>query len=432
MRVNQRIKNAFFTLLGAGAGTQLMLLVFAPLLTRLYLPEDFGAYGLAIAICASLAAVSGGRLEFAIPTSGTENQAAQLFVLTVLLASISLGCVGLLGIASTYLYPDNPIASLVGGNIAAWIALGAFAITVTQATTFWLMWHKNYEVLARVRWLQCFGQSVSQGLGGALGLDGLGLLVGHTIGQLTGVACAFILASSYPFRHAIRQVLPHFRRLVVQYKNYPMTLGPATVANLLVQHMPVVLIGAIYGLSSAGIYAIAQRVCGGPLVLIGQAVGQLYIAEMPRFMEVAPLDVYSNYTKLVRVLLGLALLIFIFLVSLAPHGAVFLFGGQWVQLGSLIQILAACFVLEFAATPVSMTLNFIGYRGQQLRWDVSRLAGVLGVFLIGFYYELEFQQTMIILAAVLSISYVCLFVVMAHSLRSWGKRKSTSALRDCD
>lgn len=422
MQVSRRIKSAFFTLLGAGAGTQLFLFAIAPLLTRLYAPEEFGGYGLAIAVCASLAAVSGGRMEFAIPSSDTEQRAKQLFVMTLLLACLSLGFVGLLVITSTYLNGNNPLIQLVGEDIAVLIPLGAFSIAALQATTFWLLWHKNYKLLARIRWMQCVSQSVVQGLGGVLGFGAWGLLIGHTIGQFAGVLGALRSPLIRPNRQMIRHTLLRLRRLVGIYKSYPITLGPATVANLLAQHLPVVLIGWIYGLSAAGIYAIAQRVCGAPLVLVGQAVSQLYVAEMPCLMQIAPQNAYLTYKKVVRTLLVIALVLCIALVVLAPYGAVLLFGESWGELGRLIQILATCFVLDFAVTPVSLTLNLLGRRGQQLRWDASRLAGVLAVFSIGFVYELEFLHSMVLLSLVLAASNVYLLFAMSSALRSWEAR----------
>jgi len=64
-------KNAFVrsvsVLVGGTAGAQILLVLAAPLLTRLYTPEDFGLLAVYASLLALIGVISSLRYELAIP-----------------------------------------------------------------------------------------------------------------------------------------------------------------------------------------------------------------------------------------------------------------------------------------------------------------------------------------------------------------------------
>jgi len=69
---------ATLTLLAGGALAQALPLLLGPLLTRLYSPQDFGAFHLFAAVATNLAVVACGRYEFALPLARAANEATAL------------------------------------------------------------------------------------------------------------------------------------------------------------------------------------------------------------------------------------------------------------------------------------------------------------------------------------------------------------------
>ena len=65
-----------------GALAQALPLLLGPWLTRLYRPEDFGAYHLFAALAANLAVVACARYEFALPLARDDGEATALRRLT--------------------------------------------------------------------------------------------------------------------------------------------------------------------------------------------------------------------------------------------------------------------------------------------------------------------------------------------------------------
>jgi len=71
--------------LGAGvAFGQMLVVLVSPVLSRLYTPEQFGAYALVVAIAALVTVVSTGRLELAVPVARSNRDARDALLLGLL------------------------------------------------------------------------------------------------------------------------------------------------------------------------------------------------------------------------------------------------------------------------------------------------------------------------------------------------------------
>ncbi len=71
-------------LLGGAAVGQVLLLLASPVVSRIYTPEDFGAFGVYLSLVAFFAAIASLRLELAIPLQKLREEA------DALLASMTL------------------------------------------------------------------------------------------------------------------------------------------------------------------------------------------------------------------------------------------------------------------------------------------------------------------------------------------------------
>jgi len=87
---------AVLTLVAGGALAQALPLLLGPWLTRLYAPEQFGAYHVFAAVAANLAVIACARYEFALPLVGDEAsaQALRALCLRVLAGVTGLAALG--------------------------------------------------------------------------------------------------------------------------------------------------------------------------------------------------------------------------------------------------------------------------------------------------------------------------------------------------
>src|SRR4249919_1247475 len=103
-RGGEGLMKAVLTLVAGGALAQALPLLLGPWLTRLYTPEQFGAYHVFAAVAANLAVIACARYEFALPLVGDEQGAHALRAL----------CVRVLLVVTALSVP----------GAAAWLALG--------------------------------------------------------------------------------------------------------------------------------------------------------------------------------------------------------------------------------------------------------------------------------------------------------------------
>ena len=116
------------TLLTGTGLAQLIALAAAPLLSRLYTPEDFGVFALYLSVVSLLAILATGRYELAIVLPEDDDDARHLLALALLISLVvsaaSLGLVLLFGLPLlNYLAPAF-MAQRVGGFTLTWLILG--------------------------------------------------------------------------------------------------------------------------------------------------------------------------------------------------------------------------------------------------------------------------------------------------------------------
>lgn len=398
------LQQPFLKLLGAGFFPQLLLLALAPLLTRLFSPENFGIYGLFVALAATIAALSGGRLEFAILSANSAREAGAL-LLTALVVAAPIGLLltgGLVAIArSGFSAHLGPVIAL--NTYLLWLPLAALSIVVFQVLHYWALWQKNYVTVSYSRWVQGISVGGLQLVAGLSALGAMGLIFSHTLSQALGAAIVLLRSWRYLCTSLRGLCLQECIRLLYSNRRYPLLMTPATLFNMLAQHMPVFLTGAMYGIGAAGFLAIAQRICGAPLALVASAIGQVYSAEAPKLITSAPGKLAAAFKTLLRNMFLLGAVLLALIVTFAPVAVSSAFGNEWHDAGVLMQIMAVVYVLDFVTTPFSLTLAFTKNYVEQLYWDIARVALIVMAFGIGNIYDFSFFET----AALLSVALAC-------------------------
>ncbi len=80
------LKQGVVTLVGAATIGQAIVVISAPMITRLYSPTDVGSYSVASAVLSVLVVVTCLRYEWAIPLPESDVAAANVLVLCILVA----------------------------------------------------------------------------------------------------------------------------------------------------------------------------------------------------------------------------------------------------------------------------------------------------------------------------------------------------------
>jgi O-antigen/teichoic acid export membrane protein len=148
-------------------------------------------------------------------------------------------------------------------------------------------------------------------------------------------------------------------KAAIKYKSTVKYVLPTAVIDVLTLQLPILMIAAMWGASSAGQFSLAWRVLILPASILGTAIGQVFFQ---RFSIAWP-DSKLAWTLVVRTwkflaLVGiLPLLIIIFfgqeLFSLA-------FGSTWTESGKIASVLAPMMFASLLHSPTSTSYIVLG------------------------------------------------------------------------
>lgn len=403
--------------------SQLLLVLISPLLTRLYTPEDFGVLSV-YSSCLSVLLVVGSLLyELAIPLPSSDGEAANLLALSLtVVTGSSLLSGGLL--------------LLFGEALAAWtqtpgllpllwlLPLSLFGAGAYQAFNMWATRRKSFGAVAKTRMRQSVGAAVTQvGLGAALP-GPTGLLAGDAVSRMVG-SSTLARGALKESREALGQVSwAGMRAMAKRYRRFPLLSTWPTLMNAVLLQVPAFLLTSTYGAHVVGWYALAQRVLGMPLYIIGTAVSQAYMGEAARLAQEDRSLVTGLFWKTIKnlALIGLPLLLLI--AWAAPWCFALVFGEEWRESGTYIRALAVLFFLQLLSIPVSNNLMIFERQDLHLLREVIRGAMMAAAVMIDLFLHLQPLTAVLLLSATGSVGY------LVHLFLSW--RAMRTALGDLE
>lgn len=401
-------------LVGGTAGAQALMVLAAPLLTRLYSPEDFGLLAVFTAILALFGVIAAGRYELAIPLPESDQEAANLtmlgFVLVVLTSAATF---------VVFLMWPQPIADALNVPGLApylWlIPIGVFFLGSYEVFSKWAIRCKQFPAIARTRIVQAIGT-----LGVQLGAFKLGvpaLLGGHTAGQGLGACRLALSALKCPeFRHCS---LFEMRQQAVRHRRFPLySSWTAIFGTASLQLAPLMLV-ALFGTAVAGLYALTLRILSIPSSLIGNAVGNVFMSSAPGAHRNGSLkDLVRKLHSRLAIIGALPLAILCFW---GPEIFEFFFGAAWRESGVYAQWMAPWIYFHFQWVPLSAVAIVLE---QQRGLLISEAVTLAVRFLsLGFcaFLELDAIVGIKVFAIVSAFLYLCrlLWFLRLAGLKVW-------------
>lgn len=354
----------FATLLTGSVAVQAIPLIVSPILTRLYVPEQFGTWTLYASLVLALGSIAGLRYEAAIMVPRDDVAASTLLRASMMLAIGSGVVISLVG----GLFASEIASFLDMPQIEPWIyfaGLSTFLICATQILTQWFNRLQDYRGIAASRVSQALTTSPGQMLLGVCGSSPLGLIGGTILGQMVSAVFAW-----RRFRRKSRQVSARERAWPTLKRHWKMPIlsVPSVLADAVRLNAINVLIGAAFGQAALGQYGLAWRTALVPAGLISGALGQLY------FQRLASAPAGHLAKTVIRFAILSAVLGTIPFGFLAVAGeAMFalVFGGEWAQAGEIAAILSPWLFLTFVTSPLSTVFIVTGTQGRALAWAVA-------------------------------------------------------------
>lgn len=406
-------------IMGSGLA-RIVGLASIPILTRLYSPEDYGVLAIYTSIVAVLVPILTLRYVTAIPLPKTDAMAFNLFMLCAKLILVGTLLISL-------------VLGFFGETVLGWfsmqefaylwwlIAIGVMGTATYELFSLWATRKKDYKVIAKTQFTQSLtGNVVKIGLG-LLSLKPLGLVIGQLIAQSGGVGSLFKNAYK-DFKKLYPSLSNKKQKFVAKYyQEFPWFRLPSQFLMVLSTQAPVVMMAALFATGPVGQFGLAKMALLMPSSLIGQAISKAYYAEVAAIGR-------RDYKKIKRLtwdvqkkLMLLGGPPMVVLAILAPWLFTFVFGEEWQTAGEYARVLAPYILLMLVSTPLVQVLNVVGSQFVFLMINISRVAGLLVLFILVKYFNLNAYE-FVIAFTVFSIFYAAfqLMTVLYYVNRAVG------------
>lgn len=364
-------------LVGGTAGSQLLIVAAAPIITRLYTPEAFGTLAIYLAVLAFVAVNASFRYEMAIPLAEYDEDAIGLVV-------ISLALVGLTSIASAILVAclGKTIAQLLHMSEVSeylWLLpISVLCIGTYQVFNAFAVRQKKFSKIATSRLKQSVVVLALQITGHKLGA--LGLIGGQAIGQGVGsMSLGGLIQKTIVSAERIN--LANAIVIARKYHRFPMFSTFAAIFNTLSVQLPAIMLAAIFGSLMVGFYSLAYRVLTLPITVIGNSIGNVFLSDVANAYRIGELakKIDIVHQKLVHLIMPFMLI----LALLGPKIFALIFGKDWEEAGTYARWMTPWLYMVFITSPLCSTFEAMGKQHHNMLFQAALLMVRVGAIIIG-------------------------------------------------
>jgi O-antigen/teichoic acid export membrane protein len=363
---------ATLTLLAGGALAQALPLLLGPLLTRLYTPDEFGAFHLFAAVATNLAVVACGRYEFALPLARGDGEALALRRLCLRILGLAAGLAGLGGLGWAW---------WSGLHWALWLGPAVAAGGALSLATMWATRAERFQALAVARVLQYGGAALAQALAGGLH----GGVAGLVIAPIAAQTLATLLLRGPAVAPATDA--PPLRDIARRYREFPLLNTPHAFLGALQDTVSLALIAATLGPAAAGFWGLALRYLKAPATLVGSAVSQALYPQLAAQGPGPTRAARAAVRRTMAVLGAAGLALVAALGVLGPWAFERLFGAEWRTAGELSRTLAPYIGAHFVAAPLAVVTMAWNAQAWALRLALWGQAAFVGALALGLHLD---------------------------------------------
>jgi len=343
----------FITLFSGNIVSQLIPFFVAPILARLYTPEDFAVAANYMAIVGVFGIIASGRLEMAIPIPESNSQAKEVlwnawgFVFLTFFLST---CVVFFQNEIGEFYHDESLKSFL-----YLVPLGVLSYGLINIFS-------NIQVRKRQFTLLSLGK-VTQSLINNL----VAALLGYLIWGVTGLIWSWLLSQ---FMNAVILMFQskiessHYKKFswerLKEYRDFPLINSLHAFTDMFAtQFLLFWIITFYFGKVELGLFAVMHRYVRAPIALITGSSSQLFFAEAAQHKNqgtsIAPLLKKTLITSFI-----FGSIFFIGTMLFGPIIFKWYLGSTWEQAGRFAQIMAPALTLLFFTSPLSTTPLIFG------------------------------------------------------------------------
>lgn len=413
---SSRFKKNFASVFKANFFISALPALSAPLLTRLFTPEDFGVYALFNSLVLFISTVSIFKLDWSIPNTYSRKRASELVVaaLMILLTSILFLCV-ILAILPIELIASTTYSSLIPYKWLIPVAIAGTSISYLLQS--WYVREADLTFVSQYKVLQNVTNSFGQLASGILGYGALALVVSALIALWVATIWLYtkakLLTNLMSFKSFIRSTLT--------LKSFIKEAVFSTLVSLLNQAsltaLPILMV-FFYSPMQLGWYALMHRLALMPMKMFTSAISQSFWAEAAERIKTEPAKLLGLYIRTTKKLTIIAATMAV-VIAPAPLYIKTIFGEQWAPASWILLALIPMLIGQLIVSPLS---HLVIHRRQhwQFTWDFFRCSSIIAAVYILGSNNYPFVYVVLTVSVIHMFFYAILFVL---NLLAFEKKK---------
>ena len=341
------IRGILVLLTGTGMGQILPILV-APILSRLYTPREFGLFGLYSGIIAALTILSNFKFDLAVIVPRSLKTALAMggvgFGVTIIIFAVAIileVVVFALGYDKWELIHILPYGLLVAGT--------------NQIVNSHLIRAKRFTLVSKSKVVKSVSVALSAVLLYRVNFLGGGLVVAAFIGAISEL----IFVTTFNFRTLVRACkvlrriqMDYYLRVLSNYRKFPLINMPSSLLNSLSLFAPVFCLTFLYSEVESGFFFQVFKLLSLPIGLLAASYGQVFY-QKASYMYNDTSDISEFSFKNFKILILIGVLPMLVLFAQGEVILSFILGDAWAISGKIAQMLSIWVVLLMSSSSLS-------------------------------------------------------------------------------
>ena len=369
-----------FALASGTVAAQIVALIFAPIITRIFGPEIFGLQGIFLSLVTLLSPLAAMRYPMAIVVADNDIEANTLARLSLLIAfgfSLFLWLALFLG--------GTGLARLVGverlGLLIYLLPVAIFSVALQETVTYQALRLGAFRVMGIVEVTQAVV------INSIKVLLGVAAPIASTLLSITALSSAIkagmlIVSISNKGSKSVDFSRTKILRLLKTHSDFPRFRVASDVLNAAAHSVPIILLGLLYSPTVAGLYALTRSVLNIPFTLIGNSVGNALYARYG--------DLSKGNEPLFPLMIKSSLALSMFAPCIiggsmfAPRIFSLVFGAEWEMAGEYAKWVSVWISVGIICIPAIRVAPYVNAQRAMLLLSVASLIVRVSVVFLGY------------------------------------------------
>ncbi len=397
---------------------QAIPIAISPILTRIYTPSDFGLFALFNSLIAVFGVIASGRYELAIMLPKKDEDAINIAALGMLISTFFSVILFFI-----ILFFNDSICSLLNNiEIKPWLYFIPLVVFFTggfNVLNYFNNRQKEFKTIASATAVKSLVSASVQLMIGFVKAGATGLITGQILSHM--FANLRLLKNIISDKKMISNISKiEIKNMGKKYINFPKFSMPAILSNTLSTQATNIIIPIFYNVITLGYYSLVQRILGLPLVLISNAIGQVYFKEAVSEKQLTKSVVKSTKSTFKKlVIIGIPLFLFLFLFI--EDVFIIVFGENWAIAGYYAKIILPLFLVKFLVSIFTLLPIIHDETKIDLVFQLGMSIIVLSILVVANYLKAQFIDLLIWYMVLLIFYYL---IYMSFLYIKYIKKKS--------